>query len=356
MNTTADWMIYGATGYTGRLIAAEAVRRGLRPTLAGRTAAPVEQLARELGCPARVFSLDARAQESVAGMQVVLNCAGPFSATARPMLDACLQARAAYLDITGEIDVIEMAAARDGEARQAGIAVIPAVGFDVVPSDCLAATLFAALPTATRLQLAFSAPIATSAGTAKTAVENMPRGGRVSRDGKIVRVPNGWKTRDVNFPEGLRTTVTIPWGDVASAFYSTGIPSIEVYMAMPASQIRAVRRWRFLLPLVGLGFVQRLARRHIDRTMRGPTARELTISRASFWGRVEDDAGHAAEATLSTMGPYALTVDTSLIFVEAALAGALSVGFSTPSRALGKNAIDRVPGTEWGHAIGPAAS
>ncbi|MBI2823668.1 MAG: saccharopine dehydrogenase NADP-binding domain-containing protein [Planctomycetia bacterium] len=342
-------MIYGANGYTGRLVAEEAVRRGLRPTLAGRAADAIDRLADRLGCERRVFALDHAAARELAGVQAVLHCAGPFSATARPMIDACLAAGVTYLDITGEIDAIEMAAARDEEARRAGIAVIPAVGFDVVPSDCLAATLRDALPTATRLTLAFTTSGGLSPGTAKTSLENLPRGGRVRIDGEIRAVPTAWKTRDVDFPCGRRTVVTIPWGDVASAYYSTGIPNIEVYMAMPPRQIRAMRRWRWLMPLAGLRLVQRVARRRIERSVRGPAVEERIASRGWFWGRVEDDRGGEAEATLATIGGYPLTVETALMFVEAALARQLPAGFSTPSRALGKDAIERVAGThlEW---------
>jgi short subunit dehydrogenase-like uncharacterized protein len=346
---TTPWMIYGANGYTGRLIAAEAVRRGLRPTLAGRSAEAIERLAGQLNCPKRVFPLDARTPQQLAGMRVVLHCAGPFSATARLMIDACVKAQAAYLDITGEIAVIELAARRHAEAKAAGVAVIPAVGFDVVPSDCLAATLAAALPGAKRLLLAFTASDGLSPGTAKTALENLPRGGRARIDGQIVRVPTAWKTREIDFPEGRRATVTIPWGDVASAYYSTGIENIEVYTAMPPAQIRALRRLRWLLPVAGVGLVQRLARRRIEHTVTGPSAEQLQNSRASLWGRVEDDEAGAAEATLSTLGGYPLTVQTALLFVEASLAGKLPPGFSTPSQALGKDAILRVPGSalQW---------
>ena len=203
-------------------------------------------------------------------MRVVLHCAGPFSATARPMIEACLATRACYLDITGEIDVIELAATQDAAARRAGVAVIPAVGFDVVPSDCLAATVATELPTAKRLLLAFMASDGLSPGTAKTALENLPHGGRARVDGQIVRVPTAWKTREIDFPAGRATTVTIPWGDVASAFHSTSI-NIEVYTAMPPGQIRAMRRWRWLFPLAGTGLVQRMARRRIERTITGPS-------------------------------------------------------------------------------------
>jgi short subunit dehydrogenase-like uncharacterized protein len=356
MPESASWMIYGANGYTGRLIAAEAVRRGMRPVLAGRSTESVARLAAELGCEQRVFPLDESAARHLDGMSVVLHCAGPFSATARPMIDACLRARVAYLDITGEIDVIEYASTQDAAARSTGVAVIPAVGFDVVPSDCLALTLRTALPTANRLIVAFSSVGGLSPGTAKTSLESLPHGGRARIDGRIQRVPTAWKTRDVDFPEGRRATVTIPWGDVASAFHSTGIPNIEVYASMPPAQIRAMRRWRWLFPVAGLNLVQRLARRRIERTVPGPSAAELANSRASFWGRVEDSEGRFAEATLSTLGGYPLTVQTALKFVDAARDRRLPAGFSTPSRALGPQIIDRVPGSQliWIHR--PAAS
>lgn len=339
-------MIYGASGYTGRLIAAEAVRRGMRPTLAGRSETAVGKLATELGCPHCVFALDESAASHLAGMNTVLHCAGPFSATARPMIDACLRAGANYLDITGEIDVIELAASKDADAQRAGIAVIPAVGFDVVPSDCLAATLKEALPSANSLVLAFETTGGVSPGTAKTSLENLPRGGRVRREGQIEGVPTAWKSREVDFPDARRSVVTIPWGDVGSAFHSTGIPNIEVYMAMPPARIRTLQRWRWLLPLVGMKRFQKLASRRIERYVPGPDAQELADSRGMFWGRVDDARGRSAEATLSTIGGYPLTVQTSLLFVAAALEAKLPRGFSTPSRALGKDVILSVPGSE----------
>ena len=112
------WLIYGANGYSGALIACEAQARGLRPILAGRSAA-VQALATELGLEARSFALDqpAAVRAGLEGVALVLHCAGPFSATSAPMVAACLAAGSHYLDITGEIDVFEALAARDGEAK-----------------------------------------------------------------------------------------------------------------------------------------------------------------------------------------------------------------------------------------------
>ena len=244
---SSNWMIYGATGYTGIRIAREAAKRGLTPVIAGRSREKVERLAAELKCPSRVFDLKNVEQIAgeLAGLAAVVNCAGPFSATAVPMMDACIQARVSYLDITGEIEVIEAAAARDSKAAEAHIRLMPAVGFDVVPSDCLAAILADELHGAKQLQLAFTASGGFSPGTAKTMVEGLPHGGKARINGKIVRVPAAWKTMVVKFWTGHRTAVTIPWGDVASAYYTTGIENIEVYTTMPPGQVRFMRWFRW---------------------------------------------------------------------------------------------------------------
>lgn len=344
-----NWVLYGANGYTGELIAREASRRGLDLILAGRDAERIPKLAAELGRPSRVFALSNAADivKQLADARLVLNCAGPFSATAVPLLDACLSAGVHYLDITGEIDAIEAAASRNERAKKAGIVLIAAVGFDVVPSDCLAALLAAQLPGATRLQLAFTGSSGLSPGTAKTTLESLTMGGRVRIDGRITRVPLAWKTREVSFAEGSKTVVTIPWGDVASAYCSTGIGNIEVYTTVPPGQLRLLRRWGRLLPLLRWGPLRRYVERWVKRNTRGPTAGDRAAGWASFWGRVEDDAGKCAEATLTTPGGYNLTVLTALASVERVLATDFPTGFHTPSRAFGRDFILSIPGTDY---------
>src|ERR1043165_9866442 len=147
------WVIHAATGSPGGLTAREAGRRGHRPILAGRDAAKLEPLARELGCDVRAFGLD---DIDLAGVDLVLHCAGPFTITSAPMVHACLRAGAHYVDITGEIPVFEAILSRDAEAKARGVTLLPGAGFDIVPTDCLAAMLAERLPDATELLLAFS--------------------------------------------------------------------------------------------------------------------------------------------------------------------------------------------------------
>lgn len=337
-------MLYGTNGYTGRLIAQEAVSRGMRPVLAGRSSRSIEGLAHESGCPYRVFALDDADEVTrhLDGVSLVLNCAGPFSKTAPQFISACLRAKVHYLDITGEIDVIEGAAAQDARAREAGVAVVPAVGFDVVPSDCLALMLAERLPNATHLILAFTAGGEVSPGTAKTMLEIMPGGGRARIDGQICRVPADWKARTVPFPSGPREAVTIPWGDVASAYYSTGIANIETYLAASPA---ILRRSRWLRRFARVPFLRGLAQRWIERSITGPTPQQRAAAHAELWGQVSDADGRVAAAALVTADGYTLTVLAALAAVELVLAGRAPSGFSTPARAFGKEFVLSLPGT-----------
>lgn len=344
--TAPRWLIYGANGYTGRLVARTAVRRGLTPVLAGRNPAAVKALAHELDLPAAVFDLDTPAgiARQLNGSRLVLHCAGPFSATSGAMLAGCLAAHAHYLDITGEIAVFEQAHRRSEAARQADVVVLPGVGFDVVPSDCLAASLVGALPAATRLSLAFEAGGGPSPGTAKTAVEGLAHGGAIRRDGELVRVPLAWRTRRIPFAHGEREAVTIPWGDVYTAYVSTGVPDIEVYMAVPPAAIRRLRRLRWLRPLLGLTPVQALLKRRIENAVAGPSERRRGATVSQLWGEARSADGRAVTATMTTPNGYELTATASLGIVEHLLANAVEGGYYTPSLLMGADYAAGLPG------------
>jgi short subunit dehydrogenase-like uncharacterized protein len=340
------FIIYGANGYTGELIARAAAASGQRPILAGRNAAAVQRLAAELGLEARPFALDdPRALDAaLAGAGAVLHCAGPFSRTSKPMADACLRARVHYLDITGEVTVFEALAARDGEARRAGVLLLPGVGFDVVPSDCLAAHLKARLPTATRLTLAFKATGRASRGTSTTIVENLHRGGLVRRGGALTPVPAAYKTRRFDFGRGPRPAVCIPWGDVSTAYHSTGIPDVEVYMAAPLALRAGLRMTRALGPLLRSGAVRGFLTRRVQAGPPGPTAGERARGASIVVGEAQDERGGRAAARLRGPEGYTFTLLAALRAVERVLAPAPRAGFATPSRAFGADFALELPG------------
>ncbi|HAJ36171.1 MAG TPA: hypothetical protein DCL15_10800 [Chloroflexi bacterium] len=345
-----QFLIYGANGYTGELTARVAVEQGLRPILAGRNAAQVAALADRLGLPYRVAALDnaAALDALLHAVAVVLHCAGPFIYTAQPMVDACLRNRVHYLDITGEIAVFEALAARSDEAKRMGVMLLPGAGFDVVPSDCLAAHLARRLPSATRLTLGIRALGKLSRGTALTGVEALLRGegGLVRKAGKLTPVPIAWKTRTIDFGKGPRPAVLMPWGDVATAYHSTGIPDVEVYMSFPPATVRAMQASRYVGWLARLPGVADLLRGRVRSGAPGPTDAERAQGLSLLWGRAEDDAGHAAEARLRTPEGYTLTALTSLLIVRKVLAGQVKPGYQTPSRAYGPDLILEIPGVE----------
>ncbi|PYQ11792.1 MAG: saccharopine dehydrogenase [Acidobacteria bacterium] len=343
---TSPYLIYGANGYTGELIAREAARRGQRPFLAGRNAAAGRALASELGLEPRAFVLDdARATDGgLDRISAVLHCAGPFVRTSRPMADACLRRKVHYLDVTGEIDVFEALAARDREAAGAGVMLLPGVGFDVVPSDCLAAHLKRRLPSATRLALAFHSIGGLSRGTATTIIENLHRGGRIRRGGALAHVPAAWKTRRIDFGPGPRTAVSIPWGDVATAYYSTGIPDIEVYTTATRPMRIGMRASRLLAPLLASSPVQSFLKRRIQRGAPGPTADQRARGRTLLWGEAADEAGRRVESRLRGPDGYTFTVLTALAAIEKALSGAAPAGFQTPAKAYGPDFVLGVEG------------
>lgn len=343
----SELLLYGVTGYTGRLILEEALSKGLRPVLSGRNAAAVQALASAHALEARPAALEDAPglDRALRGIRVVLHCAGPFGRMSPPMLDACMRNRAHYLDITGEIAVFERIAALTARIAAAGITAIPGVGFDVVPSDCLAAHLKHRLPSATELILAFTGGTGLSRGTATTMVENIAGGGAVRRGGKIQPVPPAWRTLEVDFGDRVRHCVSIPWGDVSTAYHSTNISDITVYTAVAPRAVRMMRWSRPILPLLAMGPVQRYLKARINARTPGPSAERRAGAQSRLWGEVRDAAGTVARARLIAPDGYTLTAMTAVGAAQRVLSGGVPVGFQTPSSAFGRDFILEFPRT-----------
>jgi short subunit dehydrogenase-like uncharacterized protein len=341
-----DFLIYGANGYTGSLIARTALTEGLRPVLAGRNAAAVQTLAGELGLEHRVFGLDdpAAQDRALKGVIGVLHCAGPFLHTFKAVADACLRNAVHYLDVTGEIAVFEALAVRDAQAKAAGVMFLPGAGFDVVPSDCLAAHLKRRLPSATRLVLAITALGRVSRGTATTILENLGHGCMVREAGVLKQVPAAWKTRRIDFGDGPVKAITISWGDISTAWYSTRIPNIEVYLAAPLGTRLAARVSRYCGGLLASRFMQQWIKNRIRAGPAGPTAEERARGHAVVWGEASDEAGRRAVGRLRCPNGYTLTARAALAVVRRVLAGQAPSGFQTPSTAYGPDFVLELEG------------
>jgi short subunit dehydrogenase-like uncharacterized protein len=304
-------------------------------------------LAQHYNLPFRVFALgtpDLTAAQ-LKDVDVLLLAAGPFSATSGPALEACLRAGTHYLDITGEVSVFEANMLQHEAARKAGIVIMSGVGFDVVPSDCLAGALHKALPDGNVLQLAIAAIGSPSPGTMKTMVEGFPQGGAIRKDGKLTKVPSAWKSMTVPFKRGPRSAMTIPWGDISTAYRSTGIPNIEVYMVFPPAMIQLAKRSGPAARLLGFAPLQKLIKAQIDKRVEGPSAGDRKSGRSLLWGKLTDPAGKSVEGQMETMEGYQLTAWTGIDIAARVLAGEVKPGYSTPAMAFGPDYIRSVPGT-----------
>ena len=348
----SGFMIYGAYGYTGELIARQAVRRGHRPLLAGRQASKLAALARELGgLPWVNVALDDPRGLVAALEQVsaVCHAAGPFVHTSAPLLEACLEARTSYLDITGEIPVFEAIFGRDQAARERGIALIPGVGFDVVPSDCLARFVAEQVPGASELSIAFAVEGSLSGGTAQSSFEGLLRGNFVRRDGKLVELPLGQGLHEVPFSDRTRPALPIPWGDLVTAFHTTGIPNITTSMALPGLLARALPLAAPALPgvlrLLEKDWLRPRILSFLAEHIRGPGDRARSEGRTRLWARASDRGGHSREAWLDTIDGYAFTAESAVLALEA-LARAPRVGALTPASAFGADFVLQVGGSE----------
>ena len=343
----SNFLLYGSYGYTGQLIVERALKQGMHPILAGRNEKKLRAQAEQRGLDCRVVSLNDTARLDAALLEVdaVLHCAGPFVHTFRPMAEACLRTKRHYVDISGEIVGFEALATMDAQAKTAGIMLLPGAGFDVVPSDCLAAHLKQRLPSARQLRIFVRGVGAgVSRGTAKSAVENMHRQGMIRRDGELVQVPPAWNVRERDFGRGYTRVVSVGWGDVSTAYYSTGIPNIEAYFAFPESVIRLMRAMRVVGPLFYNRLAKSLLKSLINTFVTGPVEARRKKASAIVVGEVLGPKGERAASRLITPEGYTCTALTTVEIMKRLLQNDLKTGFQTPSLAYGPNFIMQFEG------------
>ena len=339
-----DWMIYGANGFTGNLIAREAKKRNMNFVIAGRSEDKIKPLAQELNVPFEIFSLQEKEtiKQKIGNCSLVLLCAGPFSQTSAPMVEACLELGIHYLDITGEIDVLDTVLSLDCQAKQKHSILIPGVGFDVVPSDCLAKQLSEKLPNADELSLAFSGEATLSPGTTKTMLEVLPKGSRIRREGKLTSIPSFSIFREIPFLKGTLFCSAIPWGDVGSAYYSTKIPNITVYGPSPKWTRWIKIPFKVMSRALGKSGIKNFLNHQIEKRVKGPTENQQKSARMHLWGEVKKGA-QSCRGYLEIPEGYHFTMLTALRAVEKVLEGSVNPGSYTPSLAFGSHFVQEFP-------------
>ena len=340
-------LLYGANGYTGKLIIQQAIQQQIPIVLAGRNAASIQALAQQYQLPWRIASLDDAPQIDaiLKNITIVLHAAGPFSITAKPMIEACLRNNIHYLDITGEIPVFEMAKKYDAAAKEANIMLMPGVGFDVVPTDCIARLLHQQMPDATQLQLAFATIGGSlSHGTATTMASSLGEGGAERVNGKIISSPLGKHAQWINFGEKKLFVMSIPWGDISTAYHTTGIPNIITYTGISPKIYRLLKAQLLFNWLLKTNGVRNFIKKQIDKKPAGPSDAARAKSKTLVYGKVTNATGNIQVAALTTPDGYTLTAISSLIIAKKILEQNFKPGYQTPAGCYGANLIMEVPG------------
>jgi len=350
-----SFLLYGANGYTGELIARHAAQYDLRPVLAGRRQEVIEPLATKLNYPYKIFDVaDSNALlTALREVKLVVNAAGPFQFTAKPIIEACLQTGTHYLDVNGDITVFEMIRQMDAAAKQAGIMLLPGSGFDVVPTDCTALLLEKLLPDAITLKLAFATiGGGLSHGTASTMVNKLGEGGAIRKDGKITSVPLGQKGMWVDFSDvskgkiDRKFVMTIPWGDVATAYYTTAIPNIESYTAISPNVYRLLKVQSLFNWLLRTKFLRSIVKKKIDKRAAGPGDEQRSVAMSLVWGKAANGRGETKTIRMSCPDGYTLTMYSTLLLAQKVLQGNLKTGYQTPATAYGEDLVLELPGVK----------
>jgi short subunit dehydrogenase-like uncharacterized protein len=345
-----SFLIYGASGYTGKLIVELSVKKGLKPVLAGRTASKIKSLADKYGLEYLIFGLDKVEEivQNIAKFPLVLNCAGPFSRTAKPIVEACLKTKTNYLDITGEIEVFEMIKSYDSQAKNNGIILLPGVGFDVVPTDCMAKYLSSKLPNATHLELAFtSIGGSISHGTVTTMVESLGNNGFTRENGVMISKPTGNKGKLIDFGSVKQFAMTIPWGDISTAYSTTGIPNIKTY-AGASKAVYYVMKLQFLFnPILRTKFVKNLLQKYVDDKITGPNEHHFEHGKSLIWGKATNAKGESVEGRIETLEGYRLTAEASVLITEKVLELKGISGYKTPAGLFGHELILEIEGSKF---------
>ncbi|MEH1809866.1 saccharopine dehydrogenase family protein [Nostoc sp.] len=351
---TSRVLLYGATGYAGKLIAESAKNNGLELILAGRNQSSLAAVANELSLDFRVFGLDAPQviARSLEDIIAVINCSGPFSKTSKPLVDACLQTKTHYLDIAGEVPEFQALQARDAEAKSAGIMLLPGVGFGVVPTDCVAAYLKQKLAmsttgyaNATRLILIYETVGGVSQGTANTVLPTLHHIGVVREAGKLIPSRPASKRRKIDFGYGPVTAVTNPWrADIITAFQTTGIPNIEVYTVFPNPVRFLMELSQYLGWLFNSSLFQSALASLIKTLPTGPTAAERAKGQVRVIGIAEDETGQQVSAKLLGPEAYDFTALAAVAVIKRVIQGEVKVGFQTPASVYGADFVLEIPG------------
>lgn len=337
-------ILYGANGYTAKLILGELLKRGIEPEIAGRNSYAINTVAAKYNLITQIFSLKDYpvVLDNLKDTHTLFNCAGPFSETAEILMDACLETKTNYLDITGEIKIFEEAWKRNEKAIEAGITILPGIGFDVITTDCISKRLKEEMPDAVSLKLGIATKKSKiSCGTLIVAINQFGENSIVREKGKLVPIYWGSRTMVIDFGLFKSEAIAVQWGDVSNAFYSTGIPNIKVYLSLPSVLIKLMKNSKYFKKFVGSEFTKQNLIKFVSRNITGPNEKQRSKAGLFIRGEVENIKGEKLEQVYEFPDGYALTSKCAAEIVARILKNEVKPGTQTPSLAFGSNFMDQ---------------
>ena len=367
-------LLYGATGYSGRLIAAEARRRYSdsrdvtidrhQVVLGGRDGAELADMTRTLELDHLVFTLDDRERvlSALRGFDVVINAAGPFARTASRLMRAAIEVGIPYVDINGEVDVYRALDDLSRIALHRGVTIVSGSGFTATVSDMmLESALSTVRPSDARtVWIAFSAMRHFSRGSLHAMLRSVRERVLVVREGKVVHVPVGRLERMFDFGQdkqqhdgtqrpnddsrrprpariasAINTIDTLTASRTARRKQAESI-SIESYAEMSATVRLGYQIGALSAPLLQIPLVQRLNHFQIAQLPDGPSAEDRTETRQKVLLQIESPLRTTlVDWRLTTPDAYDFTARSALAVAEKVAGASGGGGWKTPSEVLG---------------------
>ena len=341
-------LLYGITGFTGRLVASEFIWQNIPFIAAGRNEHAIRNalLASKASAhtEVRVFGLDHHAPivEHLKGITVVLNCAGPFSRTAAALAKAAIAAGCHYLDLAGEIEEHEAVRALSASAIGSGSMLMPGVGFGCVPTDVAAVEASRRLnePVA-ELLIAYETNGGASRGTLESVLRGIHKKGLQRRSNKLVAVSPGAERQKIDLGGGEVLLVTNPWrADQVTAFFSTRAREITTLANFPLPARLLMSYPGFAESKAGKWLVEKI----ISATKQGPSEAEMASGSTRILAIATSASGKSREARIAGPDAYLYTARTAALVAKKVLAGAIAPGFAAPSSIVSFNDLLGVEG------------
>lgn len=326
MNQSDKLLLYGAAGYTGKIIAARAKALGLDFEIAGREDDKISALAAELGVAYHVFTVEDNTgwQLALAGKKVLINAAGPFRYTAREAMQACLKAGVHYLDISAELETYQLAESLDGEARRAGIQLMSGAGL-FVSYDALAVYLSKQVKEPVSLTVGFRHFGGFSRGSVLSSKNIADLGLLIRKDGQLVQ-SDDQGTKKFDFVGEEVECMPTPLGGIILSYKSTGIPNIREYFSLklPATQLPDIAP---------------------PELPEGPSEQERAAGRNGLSGEVTGRDGTVVKACVDAPSGYDLTPLSVVAVAHRILGDDFKTGYQSPGSAYGESIIHDIPYT-----------